>query len=185
MSDNGTIRIEDFKGLRVAYLRDQGHSVNVSPPLMHKLRALAEKAGSDGPHALHVPDALFLSIINDNPHATERGHVRVDSAVSVAARFQLAKGSELEMRDLSPGPHAVYRHVGSYKGLRDAWARMSSLKMEGFRLRGPCTLGPRVPGDPGPEMAPSFEIYLKDPAHTPEADLITDLYQPVEEYKAP
>ena len=179
MPDAGTVRIEDFKGLRVAYLRDQGHSLNVTPPLMRKLRALAGQAGS-AIHALRGPHTVFLSIINDSPHGTQRGDVRVDAAVSVPADFQLTMKSDLALRDIPPGQHAVYRHVGSYKGLRDAWARMSSLPMPGFKLRGPCAPGPRNLGDPGPEMAPSFEIYLNDPAHTPEAELITDLYQPVE-----
>jgi AraC family transcriptional regulator len=122
----------------------------------------------------------FLSIIRDNPQATESGQVRVDAAVSVNRDLQLAEAGELELGELNPGLHAVYRHVGSYKGLRDAWARMASLPIEGVKLRGPCAVGPRNSGDLGPEAAPSFEIYLNDPASTPEEELVTELYQPVE-----
>jgi len=180
MSDKGTVRIEDFEGLRVAYLRDQGHSHDISPRLMSKLRALVDQAGSHGPHALRRPDALFLAIINDSPHATDHGHVRVDAAVSVPADFQLPAGSELALRDLPPGTYAVYHHVGSLKGVGDAWAHMASLTpIQSIRLRGPSILGPRYPNDPGPEKTPSFEIFRNDPTQTPEADLITELYQPV------
>jgi len=154
-----TITFEEFKGLRVAYLRDRGPAEQVSPPLMRKLRGVAVQ------HKLHGPDAIFLSIINDDPRSTEHGHVRVDAAVSVTADFLPPKESGFAVRELLGGPHAVYRHVGSKKSLRDAWANMISLPMPGYRLR---------------SDAPSFEIHRNDPAHTPEGELITDLYQPVE-----
>lgn len=170
MPDKQSVKIEDFKGLRVAYLRDDGPSHEVGPPLMRKLRKHAVQ------HKLHGPDATFLSIINDHPDAHEHQHARVDAAVTVPGEFQPSKESEFEVRELPAGPHAVYRHVGSYKNLREAWAHFASLPIPpGYRLRGPSPTGPR-----NPDAAPSFEIHRNDPAHTPENELITDLYQPVE-----
>ncbi len=175
MPGKETVRIEDFKGLRVAYLRDQGPTQYAAPSLKGKMRAVALQ------QKLHSPYTLYVSIVNDNPHANESGHVRVDAAVGVAADFQPAKESGLELREIPAGAYAVYRHVGSYKTLRDAWANFASLlhTQTDYRSRGPCTTGPRDPGDPGPDEAPSFEIYRNDPAHTPEDQLITDLYQPI------
>jgi len=139
---------------------------------MRKLRTLVDQAG------LRRPDTQFLCIYNDSPHATASGHMLVDAAITVPPDFQLPAGSELALRDLAPGPHAVYRHVGSLKGFGDAWAHMHSLPRPGIRLRGPSRQGPRHPGDPAPE--PSFAILRNDPTHTPEAELIADLYQPVQ-----
>jgi AraC family transcriptional regulator len=166
MSDKEKVRIEDFKGLRVAYVRDHGPAHEVAPPLMRKLRTIAVQ------HKLHGSDALFLSIINDHPGADARGHARVDAAVSVPADFRPAKESGLEVRELSAGKYAVYRHIGSRKKLRDAWAQMASLPKPGYKLRGPL--------EEGSEGAPSFAIQRNDPAQTPEDELITDLYQPIE-----
>jgi len=127
---------------------------------MRKLRGLANQ------HNLQSPDTRFLTIVHDDPRSNQTGHARVHAGVSVETHFQPAAGSELAIHDVPPGPHAVYRHVGPYKALRDAWGHFASLPIPaGYKLN---------------DKVPSFELYHNDPAHTAEDQLITDLYQPLE-----
>ncbi len=181
--DKKDVRIEEFKGLRVAYLRKQGHFHEVAPALMRQLREFAGRAGH------HGSNAQYLSIVSDDPRTNPHGQVHVDACVTVTPDYRAPAGSELALRDIEPGLYAAYRHIGSYKGLRDAWARLSGLPMpSNVHLIGPCVSAAdlaRLPKQPSSSKrdrlhAPSFEIYLNDPSRTPEAELATDLYQPIE-----
>ena len=120
MADKEPVRIEDFKGLRVAYLRDKGLHHNVAPPLMRKLRMRPRFSISWRARTLFSSPSLMIT----------RKPLRAGKFVWMRSRqrrakfpFQLRK-ADLNCANSPAGPHAVYRHVGSYKNLREAWTHM-------------------------------------------------------------
>lgn len=67
---------------------------------------------------------------------------------------------------LDIGKVAVFPHLGAYAALPAAWGRVFAelLPASGLTLR----------------HAPALEIYVSDPNHTPEAELLTEICIPVE-----
>ncbi|MGJ7502402.1 AraC family transcriptional regulator [Variovorax sp. ZT5P49] len=82
------------------------------------------------------------------------------------ARPDVALGGSLAWWHLPAGRYAVFTHVGPYTGLHTMWKAIYRhwLPATGYATRD-------VPG---------FDLYLDDPRNTPEAELRTHLYLPLE-----
>lgn len=153
------LRVEHFPGRRIAYLRAVGPYWDVVGPAFDRLFAIAGPRGW-----LAKPGALILATYLDSPRDVPLEQLRSDVAVTVDDAVE--PEGDLLVRAMAPGKFAVFTHIGPYAGLRDAW-QIAHGKVHqaglAFRAAGEC-----------------FEIYLNDPDNTPETELRTDIYLPVE-----
>ena len=122
-----------------------------------KLGAWAFKEGLTG------PDAIMIGIYYDDPGATPAAELRSDACCGVPAEY--TPKAPAHLIELKGGECAVYRHVGPYSGLPDAWMR---LYQEWLPQSG------RSPADQAP-----YERYLNAPRDTPPEQLITEIYMPL------
>lgn len=152
------IEVRTIEPMRVAYLRGTGPYQQMFPPLWRRFCELA------GPRGLFTPTARTLSLCLDDPRTTPPEQIRGDACITVGEDF--AGDDELKVQSIPGGRHAVATYVGPYSGLPAAWHALLHdwLPANGHRGRG----------------APGFEIYANDPRHTPEAELITEIHEPIE-----
>lgn len=105
----------------------------------------------------------MVGIYWDDPRTTPEAELRSDACVQIPAGVEVNDPS-LTVTELQGGNRAYLRHHGSYAGLGDSW---------GALIGGTFAAG-RKPNGPG------YEVYLNDCTKVSEAELITDLFQPVE-----
>jgi len=113
-------------------------------------------------------NALFLGICHDDPEVTRTDKIRYDACVTVGADFQPI--GDIGVQVVPGGDYAVTTHFGPYTKLGDSYARLLGqwLPRSGRELR----------------SVPCFEVYLNDPNSNDPADLLTDLYAPLEPQSA-
>jgi AraC family transcriptional regulator len=111
----------------------------------------------------------WLAIFHDDPEKTPAEELRSDACLTLPAgeppAETIPEGARLDT--LPGGRFAMARHEGSYAGLPAAWGEFirEAMPAAGLKCRpGLC-----------------FEVYRNDPDHTPADDLITELYEPVED----
>jgi AraC family transcriptional regulator len=151
------IAIEQLPPMRVGAVRHVG-PFNQIGAAFQRLGSLAGPAG-----LFQAPGAVMLAVFHDDPRVTPAEQLRSDAAIVVGEGTRLPEGLTEQM--LSGGRYARGTHVGSYEGLRTAWPQfMESLGAGGHR----------------PRTGPAFEVYRNDMRTTPEAELRTDLYMPIE-----
>jgi AraC family transcriptional regulator len=104
-----------------------------------------------------------MAIYYDNPQTTPPEKLRSDAALKVDDTLQ-AEG-DVKIATIAGGLYAVGTYIGAYSGIGQAWGEfMAQLGQMDRKSR----------------FLPCFEIYVSDPCCTPEAELITELYEPVE-----
>jgi AraC family transcriptional regulator len=106
----------------------------------------------------------FIGISHDDPEITPSGRIRYDACVTVDDSF--VPEGEIGVQIIAGGDFARATHAGPYENLKQTYGRLMGqwLPRSGRRL-----------GD-----APCLEFYLNDPGGTPPAELLTDVYAPLE-----
>lgn len=152
------VRIETIEPIRVVYFRGYGPYQKSLPPLWKRMNEYA------GRRNLHSADAWYLTVPHDDPGQTPPEQIRGDACISVPADF--VPDGDAAVQTIPGGPFAIYRYVGPYDGLANAWGQLINKWMP--------TSGHH------PREAPCFEVYRNDPGSTAPAELVTELYQPVD-----
>lgn len=153
------LRVEHFPGKRLAYLRTVGPYWDVVGPAFDRLFAIARAGGWMGKPGV-VPLAVYL----DSPRDVPLDQLRADVGLTVDDAFQ--PPADVLVRTLPPGRFAVHTHIGPYADLRDAWQRAhGQVHQAGLSLRA---------------VGECFELYLNDPSNTPEPQLRTEIYLPIQ-----
>lgn len=117
-------------------------------------------------HALRRDVSQGFGLLLDNPAQVPSGRCRYDACVELMLGCEGLVPEDFSVQRLPGGAYVRTRHTGSYKGLRDAFAR---LRDEWAPEHG-TALDPR---------RPLIEIYLDDPARVPEAKRRVDICIPV------
>jgi AraC family transcriptional regulator len=151
------VRIERIEPMRVAFMRHVGPYLEVGA-LWGKLMSWA------APRGLLGPQATLIGIGHDDPHVTPADKLRYDACLVVDRHFQ--PEGDVGVQEIAGGDYAVTRHRGPYEKLGETYARLC---------------GEWLPASGRePRSAPPFEIYRNTPTDTAPADLITDIYMPLE-----
>jgi AraC family transcriptional regulator len=151
------VRFQHCEPQRVVYVRHVG-------PYQECGKAWQTLMALAGQHGLLAPGALSIGIGHDNPDVTPPDKLRYDACLTVAGNFQAVEG--LALQEIPGGEYAVATLRGPYAQLPDAyrWIFRDWLPASGRKLR----------------HAPCYEIYVTDPRTTAEADLVTEIYVPLE-----
>jgi AraC family transcriptional regulator len=151
------VEIKEMPALRLGSVRHAG-PYNRIPEAFKRLNEIAVRASLGG------PGTTLLAIYHDDPETTPAAELRSEAAVTLAPDAALPAG--LEERRLAAGRYAFTTHVGPYEQLGDVWVRLIGdwLPRSGHRLRD----------------AESFELYRNTPGEVPAAELVTELYIPLE-----
>ena len=109
-----------------------------------------------------------IGIPYDDPAVVPADQIRYDACFGLGAGAEPALvGGDGEVRwhEIEGGRYAVYRHVGPYSLIGEAFDRLYGqwLPKSGLTLR----------------AAPPLEIYLNDPGKTPADQLVTELALPI------
>jgi AraC family transcriptional regulator len=154
------VTIDTHPRLRLAGLRHVGPY----PSMGRTFEKLGPLAGQQG---LWGPDSLVVAVTYDDPKLVPEAELRTDCCLIIADDVAVAQPlTEITIR---AGLRARWRHVGPYSGLQLAWPAF----IKELTAMAPAEL-------PEPSDLPCFEIYLNDPADTAPAELITDLYIPLD-----
>jgi AraC family transcriptional regulator len=145
-------------------------------------RVLAMRKLGPYPEVPRVWDALWLwmrqreltdriesciGVPYDDPDQVPAEQIRYDACFGLAAGSEpVLEDDEVRWLDIAGGRHAVYRHVGPYTQIGEAFGRFYGLWLpqSGLTLR----------------AAPPLELYLNSPGTTPPDRLVTELLLPVE-----
>jgi len=152
-----TVTIKQLKPMKVAFMRHVGPYNEVGKTWERFMMFLGKEGLLGG-------DAQFIGICHDDPAVTPPDKIRYDACVTVDDRFQ-AQG-EIGVQVVAGGEYAVMTHFGPYEKLGESYAKLLGqwLPRSGRNLR----------------STPYFEVYLNSPENTEPADLVTDLYAPLE-----
>lgn len=117
-----------------------------------------------GPNNLMGPESRFIGICYDDPTVTESDKIRYDACLNIPP--ETASEGEVGIQTIPEGTYAIYRHVGPYSGLMEAYARLYRdwLPESGYR----------------PAHRPCYEEYLNTPDITPPEELVTLIHMAVE-----
>lgn len=142
----------------VLYVRETG-------PYKHS----AEKAWNTlcsfaGPRGLLNQDSRFIGISHDNPQITESPKLRYDACITFKGEIPVQ--GQIGKQTIPGGRFAVVLHTGSYNKLSKTYDAVFAtwLPESGEKLRD----------------QPCLEFYLNDAHTTPEAELKTEIYIPIE-----
>jgi AraC family transcriptional regulator len=151
------VQIKHLEAVRVAFIRHVGPYASVSAA-WDRLMVLLGKEGWLG------GDIQCIGICHDDPEITPPEKVRYDACVTVDARF--APFDDLGVQVIPGGTYAMTTHFGPYNKLGETYGKLLGqwLPRSGHELR----------------SSPCFEVYLNDPHSTDAADLVTDIYAPLE-----
>jgi AraC family transcriptional regulator len=151
------VKIEKLEPMRVAFVRHIGPYNEVSTA-WDKLCAWLGKEGLLG------PEAKFIGLCYDDPDVTAPEKVRYDACVTVDESFEPI--NDIGVQTIPGGEFAVVTHIGPYNKLGRTYAKLFGrwLPQSGRELR----------------SQPCLEFYLNDPQSTEPAELLTDIYVPLE-----
>lgn len=110
------------------------------------------------------PDTRVVGVSYDDPDTTPAAQIRFDAGFSVDPDF--TPFDDLEVRHIRGGDYARMTHHGPYQSLGETYRDL---------------MGRWIPRS-GRELAdaPCFEVYLNDPDATEPAELLTDIYAPLQ-----
>lgn len=113
---------------------------------------------------LSGPDMRMIGVYLDDPDVVEVDKLR--SVACVTAGEGMAADAPLELRSLDGGDYAVLRHKGPYADMHKAyqWLYAQWLPTSGRQLRDTVM----------------FEEYINNPRDVPPAELLTDIYMPLQ-----
>jgi|GEM_PF-2230056 len=151
------IKVVQLDPMRVAYFRS---SKGYEPD------GVQDAFGRLGAHfSKNPPDekTLVLGLSWDDPQTTPTDKSRYDAAYTFTGE---APAGVDGVHELAGGTFVQYHHVGPYDELGRAFgeAHRQLRALGGYRMR----------------EAACLEIYRNDPDKTPPAELVTDVYLPVE-----
>lgn len=151
------VKIERLEPMYVAFVRHVGPYGQVH----EAWEKLCMRLGREGQLGA---GARFIGVCYDDPEVTAPERIRYDACVTVGDDFVAA--DEVGLQTLAGGEYAVVTHTGPYEQLGQTYARLFGqwLPHSGRELR----------------SQPSYEFYLNDPDSTDPADLLTDIYAPLE-----
>lgn len=152
------VEIKQLPELRVAAVRHVGAYDTIS-------QSFAKLGGIAGPAGLfQQPGTAMVALYHEDPASTPTDQLTSDAGIIVPATLPLPKG--LSEERIPAGAYACTTFVGPYENLGAEWERFKGdgLRESGRRMR---------------TGAPSYELYLNDPASTPKDRLRTELRIPV------
>lgn len=157
---NMKVEIKQLDPLRVAFMRHLGPYSTVSATWDKFLTFLGKEGFLGG-------DALFIGICHDDPAVTPTRKIRYDACVSVNDTF--VGIGDIGVQTIPGGDYAVATHFGAYQKLGGTYSKLLGqwLPRSGRELR----------------SSPCFDVYLNDPQSTQPAELLTDIYAPLEPRK--
>ena len=150
-------RIEQVAPTRVAFMRHVGRYADVGGT-WGRLMSWA------GPRGLIGPRPTLLGIVHDDPDITPGDKIRYDACLVIDERFK--PEGDVGAQELSAGAYAVATHRGPYHELGRAYAWLCGQWLP--------SIGRETRSDP------SFEVYRNSPMDAAPADLLTDVYIPIE-----
>ena len=111
------------------------------------------------------PSTTMIAIYHDDPRSTPAEQLRSDAAVVVPQDARVPQG--LTELTVPAGRYARATHVGPYDKLGEAWEQLMGewLPQSGHKSGG----------------GVAYEVYRNNPMNARPADLITDIYVPVQE----
>ena len=112
-----------------------------------------------------VPGAMMVGIYHDNPDAVPATELRSDAGIAVPAGTAIPP--QLVQTRLPAGRYVKATHLGPYDALGDAWAALLGgwIPQHGHRIA----------------TGPSFEVYRNTPMTAKPAELVTELYVPIDD----
>lgn len=155
------VEVEDLGAMRLAFVRHLGPYDQVG-------RAWQRIYGWAGPKGLLGAKTLAFGICHDDPDVTPPERLRYDAAVTLSEASAGFEGEgEIGVQRVEGARYAKTTHVGSYARLGEVYASLLGQWMPAQDLR-------PMPG------RPSLERYRNNPMMTPEHELRTDIYMPVD-----
>ncbi|MHC5083957.1 MAG: AraC family transcriptional regulator, partial [Planctomycetota bacterium] len=117
-----------------------------------------------GPQGLLQPGVEFVGLCYDDPDVTDPEKIRYDACITTEADIQ--PEGEIGVQTIEAGLYGMTTHHGSYTKLSETYAALCGqwAPANGYEIR----------------SLPSMEIYLNSPEDTPEDELLTDVYIPIE-----
>jgi AraC family transcriptional regulator len=151
------VRIETVSPRRVAFLRHVGPYREVGPTF-GKLMAWA------GPRGLLGPGTMVMGVAHDDPEVTAPDKLRYDACITVNNGF--TPQGEVGVQEIGGGEYAITTHRGPYDLVNETIARLCGewLPTSGREAR----------------SAPCLGVFLNSPQNAAPADLLTDVYLPLE-----
>jgi AraC family transcriptional regulator len=151
------VKIEKLEPMRVAFVRHVGPYNEVSTAWDN----LCTWLGKEG---LLGPDSKFIGLCYDDPDVTAPEKIRYDACVTVGENFEAI--NDIGVQTIPGGEFAIVTHIGPYNKLGKTYAKLFGrwLPQSGRELR----------------SQPCLEFYLNDPQSTEPAELLTDIYVPLE-----
>jgi AraC family transcriptional regulator len=158
-SNTMNVTIEDFPPTKVACARHLGPYERCG----EAWDRICQWMGKEG---YLGPGCRFLGVSYDDPETTPPEQIRYDACVTVEADFSPPAGGGLEVRTVGGGLYARATHFGPYANFNQTYSALMGqwIPRHGYVLR----------------EAPCLELYLNSPDDTPEAELLTDVFVPVQ-----
>jgi AraC family transcriptional regulator len=154
------IAIVDVLTRKVVGLRRRGGYEQIGP----MIGEMVEFARIRGIRIIGPPVLIHHEAMpEDGPRAGETGTADIEVAFPIAG--DAVGEGDISVYDLPGGTMARNIYMGAYPGIGDAYKQIFAwLAANGKRVAGPMR-----------------EVYVNDPGDTPQEDLITWIYAPIEE----
>ena len=152
------VKIEKMPTRTVAYVRHVGPYQDCEP-------AWERLCNWAGPKGLLGPSTEFIGISHDDPEVTPPEKIRYDACITVAAG--ITGDGDVSIQEIGGRDCAMAIHTGPYGNLINTYAYICGqwLPKAGREIA----------------SAPSIEIYRNHPEDTPEDELVTEVYVPLED----
>ncbi|MBN2684238.1 MAG: AraC family transcriptional regulator [Pontiellaceae bacterium] len=110
------------------------------------------------------PGIDFIGLCHDDPDVTPSENIRYDACITIDHKIE--PQGKIGTQVIAGGLYAVTTHHGSFNKLSETYAALCGrwAPANGYELR----------------SLPSREVYLNNPDETPEEELLTDIYVPIE-----
>lgn len=151
------VQIKEIPARQVAFVRHIG-------PYPECGKAWEKLCMFAGPKGLLQPGVEFVGLCYDDPEITPPEKIRYDACIIVEGDVQ--PEGEVGAQTIEAGLYAMATHHGSYTKLCETYASLCGqwAPANGYEIR----------------SIPSMEIYMNSPEDTPEDELVTDVYVPIE-----
>jgi AraC family transcriptional regulator len=115
---------------------------------------------------IDVSGSQWLGIYHGDGTDTPEEELRSEACVTVGPGVQVRGDGAAVLKEIPGGLYATTRHVGSYRGLGQAWRELCGTWVPANGLM--------------PRESDCFEIYIRGGEGIDESEFLTDLYEPVE-----
>ena len=151
------VNVKTMEPRKVAFVRHIGPYKECTPAW----NKLCEWAG---PKGLLQPGIEMIGLCHDDPDVCGPEKVRYDACIAFDEDSTGQEG--IGVQTIEGGLYAVFTHHGSYDKLSETYTQLCGqwVPQNGYEIR----------------SLPSYEIYLNCPEDTPEDELLTDIYVPIE-----